>query len=96
MYTYRCTKVFSPRKACGDIDLIWLFSMNLDKKKILSECTRKRTIHIFNQWPPGWIYLQILQMRKTKERVLIYGFQVVGCKEAVQRDLRLISFTRHK
>lgn len=30
-FTYRCTKVFSPRKACGDIELIWLFSMNLKK-----------------------------------------------------------------
>lgn len=35
--TYRCTKVFNPLKAFGEIDWIWLFSMNLErvfKKKV--------------------------------------------------------------
>lgn len=34
LHTYKCTKVFSPRKAFGEIDLIWLFSMNLEKMKL--------------------------------------------------------------
>lgn len=33
------------------------------------------------------VYLQVLQMRKTEERFLVYRFQVVGCEEAVERPL---------
>lgn len=33
------------------------------------------------------VYLQVLQMRKTEERVFVYRFQVVGCEEAVERSL---------
>ena len=44
---------------------------------------------------PGGVcvqYSQILQMRKAEEGVLVYGFQVVGCKEAVERGVWLIFY----
>ena len=50
LHTHRCTKVFSPRKAAGEIDLIWLFSMNLKrtkkkkkKKEVSNTSTRTKT-----------------------------------------------------
>ena len=92
LHTHRCTKVFSPRKAAGEIDLIWLFSMNLKrtkKKKKKKRCrTQARGRRLEGLVSPFRdrmrFYSQVLEMRKTKERVLVYGLQVVGREEAVR------------
>jgi len=35
---HKCIKDLSPLKAKGDMDLIWLFSMNLEEKQTLTWC----------------------------------------------------------
>lgn len=61
--------------------------MNL--KRRLNKCMRTVTISSFRTASVSStvIHLQVLQMRKTKESVLIYRFQIVSCEEAVERSL---------